>query len=174
MSRSSKQRPVSGRRVDPVELVTRVCAHYGEPDHLGTIPRAMGRRGIAQGGPGCGRPGHPDRIALMRKALVRELVKVFGIAKKIIYMTFADLLIASDPERPRWRETGGSMVAVDTLVHNFLHRTGIHFRYGLGHAFGSTRYGPNGCERILDELAPTIDSRQVNSAFPAHFPRVIE
>jgi len=295
MSHSSKQRPVSGRRVDPVELVTRICAQYGESDYLEVIRRDMVRSGIVKAVrerdsthlydwmmvcfnfqgvsngvaaayleehgnaqfdavarqikkrgsvcpklrefdafrrcgyvksraacnnptalPGCpvpshelrkgalnqaafslylfirdkadgdfvgfidrvleaaDRPGHPDRIALMRKALVRELVKVFGIAKKIIYMTFADLLVASDPDRPRWRETGGSMIAVDTLVHNFLHQTGIHFRHGLGHAFGSTCYGPNGCERILDELARTIDARQFNSAFPAYFPRFIQ
>jgi hypothetical protein len=115
------------------------------------------------------RPGHPDRIALMRKALVRELLKIFGIARKIIYMTFADFLMASDLDRPRWRETGSSMIAVDTLVHNLLHRTGIHFRYQLGHAFGSTCYGPNGCERVLDEVARTIDARQFNSSFHRTF-----
>jgi hypothetical protein len=120
------------------------------------------------------RPGHPDRIALMRKALVRELLQIYGIARKIIYMMLADFLTASDPDRPRWRETGESMIAVDTLVHNFLHRTGIHFRYGLRHAFGSTCYGPNGCERIIDELARSIDARQFNPEFSTYFPRFIE
>ncbi len=38
------------------------------------------------------------------------------------------LLLASG--RPLWCEVGAQMIAVDTLVHNFLHRTGMLSRFG--------------------------------------------
>ena len=38
-------------------------------------------------------------------------------------MAFANLLLGADPSRERWVTTGASMVAIDTLVHNWLHRT---------------------------------------------------
>lgn len=66
------------------------------------------------------------------------------------------------------------MIAVDTLVHNFLHRTGIHYRYETEHKFGSTCYGPQGCERIVDAIARTIDARTFNPAFPPYFPRFVQ
>jgi hypothetical protein len=34
-------------------------------------------------------------------------------------------------------ETGKAMIAVDTLVHNFLHRTGILHDCGTPHAYGA-------------------------------------
>jgi hypothetical protein len=36
------------------------------------------------------------------------------------------------------------MIAIDTLVHNFLHRTGILHRFGADHAYGSACYRRGG------------------------------
>lgn len=120
------------------------------------------------------RPGHPDQIALMRGALVDELMSIFGISKKLIHMTFADLLIGAGEKRPYWQAVGQSMIAVDSLVHNFLHRTGILYAYDADHAFGPACYGPNGCEMIIDDLAREIDARQFNRTNSAYYPRYIQ
>jgi hypothetical protein len=123
---------------------------------------------------GADRPGHPDRVAIMRKALVGELTRIAGVSSKVISMMFADLLLAADPKRPRWVETGASMIAIDTLVHNFLVRTGIHDRLGIDHKFGAACYGPKGCSGVLDGIARAIDARAFNKAFPTYFPRFVQ
>jgi len=120
------------------------------------------------------RPGHPDRQALMRRALMDELIQIFGVSRKVLNMTFADLLIGSDPSRSRWVETGSSMIAIDTLVHNFLSRTGIHYWLDAEHRYGSACYGERGCEGIVDRIAREIDARQFNPDFPAYFPRFVQ
>lgn len=120
------------------------------------------------------RPGHPDRLEMMRRALVEELMSIFGISKKLIHMTFADVLIGCGEARPRWQEVGQSMIAVDTLVHNFLHRSGILYAYGAEHMFGQACYGPNGCEMIIDDLARQIDARSFNRRNPVYYPRFVQ
>lgn len=120
------------------------------------------------------RPGHPDRLQYMRTALVNEFRLVSGVSSKVINMTLATLLLGADRARSKWIETGASMIAVDTLVHNFLHRTGILHRQDAAHGYGSACYGPNGCEGILDRLARAIDARQFNPSFPSYFPRLIQ
>jgi hypothetical protein len=42
--------------------------------------------------------------------------------------------MAAPSSRPNWFETGSQMIAVDTLVHNFLHRTGILKQLDAAHA----------------------------------------
>jgi len=39
-------------------------------------------------------------------------------------MTLSVLFLGASGHRRRWLKVGGSMIAVGTLVHNFLHRTG--------------------------------------------------
>jgi hypothetical protein len=120
------------------------------------------------------RPGHPDRLGFMRAAIVREFQPISGVSSKVINMTFASLLLAGDPRRKAWVETGASMIAIDTLVHNFLHRTGILHRHNSMHGYGPACYGPSGCEGILDGLAREIDARAFNPSFPPYFPRFIQ
>jgi hypothetical protein len=120
------------------------------------------------------RPGHPDRQALMRRALIGQLIQIFGVSRKVLNMTFADLLIGSDPNRSRWVDTGSAMIAIDTLVHNFLSRTGIHYRSGTEHQYGSSCYGERGCEGIIDTIAREIDARRFNPDFPTYFPRFVQ
>jgi hypothetical protein len=66
------------------------------------------------------------------------------------------------------------MIAVDTLVHNFLHRTGILGRLGAGHPYGPASYAPTGCAEILERIAGNIDARRFNPAFPTTFPRFVQ
>ena len=60
-------------------------------------------------------------------------------------MALAGLLLAGDARRALWIEAGTVMIAVDTLVHNFLHRTGILARLDAGHAYGPACYATAGC-----------------------------
>ena len=45
------------------------------------------------------------------------------------------------------------MIAVDTLVHNFLHRTGILHRFHADHAYGLACYRPGGCADVIEAIA---------------------
>jgi hypothetical protein len=43
----------------------------------------------------------------------------------VLMVALSDLFLGAPGYRRTWLELGGGMIAVDTLVHNFLHRTGI-------------------------------------------------
>jgi hypothetical protein len=115
-----------------------------------------------------------DRIATQRQAIIGPLRNVYGVSDKVLAMTLADLLLSADQQRPQWAEVGATMVAVDTLVHNFLHRTGILRRLGAEHAYGERCYRAGGCADILARLAADIDARQFNQTFPKSFPRFVQ
>ena len=83
----------------------------------------------------------------------------------------AELLLVGDPGRERWVTAGAGMIAVDSLVHKFLHRTGSLRRCGADHRHGLACYAPGGCAEILRRFAATVDARAFNPRFPAHFPR---
>jgi hypothetical protein len=114
------------------------------------------------------------RAAAMRAAVLEPLKNIPGVADKVLGMALADLLLGSDPLRQRWVMTGSSMIAIDTLVHNFLHRTGVLRRAGAEHPYGPRCYMPNGCAEIIAAFAQTIDARQFNLEFPAYFPRFLQ
>jgi hypothetical protein len=116
----------------------------------------------------------PDRAARLRDALIEPLSHVHGVSNKVLSMALANLLLAGDPQRILWTEAGGVMIAVDTLVHNFLHRTGILRRLGAEHLYGPTCYAADSCGEILERIAATIDARRFNPAFPANFPRFVQ
>ncbi|MBV9828191.1 MAG: hypothetical protein JO001_21365 [Alphaproteobacteria bacterium] len=89
-------------------------------------------------------------------------------------MALAELLLSGDAKRPAWIEAGTVMIAIDTLVHNFLHRTGILRDLAAEHAYGSRCYAPNGCAPIIERIANKIDARRFNPAYPAVFPRFVQ
>jgi hypothetical protein len=66
------------------------------------------------------------------------------------------------------------MIAVDTLVHNFLHRTGIQQSCGTPHSYGAACYGPGGCAEVVRAVAGQIDARAFSPKFPAAFPRFVQ
>ena len=75
----------------------------------------------------------PDRLTAMRAALIAPLRGVYGISDKVISLALSTLLLGAGQRRPHWLDVGGSFVVVDTLVHNFLHRTGILAGFGADH-----------------------------------------
>ena len=107
------------------------------------------------------------RLTQMRDALIGPLRHVYGISDKVLSMALSDLLMAAPKTKRHWFETGVSMIAIDTLVHNFLHRTGILRRFDAQHSYGQACNRPNGCADIITQLAAQIDARQTNSKYPA-------
>lgn len=115
-----------------------------------------------------------ERLPSIREALIGPLRNVYGVADKVLNLAFASLLLAADEGRPRWRELGGSMIAIDTLVHNFLKRTGVLRALSADHLYGEGCYGPNGCAEIIEKVSRRIDARKFNQSFPAYFPRFVQ
>jgi hypothetical protein len=115
-----------------------------------------------------------DRLARMRAALVEPLREVYGVSDKVLTMALSQVLLGAPQSRWRWREVGGSMIAVDTLVHNFLHRTGILQRFEAEHSYGPACYRPRGCAEIIETVAGEIDASQFDRRFPTTFPRFVQ
>jgi hypothetical protein len=112
--------------------------------------------------------------AAMGQALIGPLAHIHGVSHKVLNMTLASLLLGAGRGKPYWVETGASLIAIDTLVHNFLARTGILQRANGAHAYGPACYGPAGCAEVLRAISRAIDARAFNPAFPAHFPRFVQ
>jgi hypothetical protein len=106
--------------------------------------------------------------------LVDPLRHVYGISDKVIAMALASLLMGAGGNRPGWFDVGASFIVVDTLVHNFLVRTGILDRLTAGHPYGPACYRPGGCADVLIDIAAAIDARRFNPGFPKVFPRFIQ
>ncbi len=110
----------------------------------------------------------------MRSALVEPLRNLFGVSDKVLNMTLAWLLISAPPSKPLWLATGVNMIAVDTLVHNFLHRSGILGRFKAEHQYGPACYQPEGCADVITRVASQIDARECNPNYPKLFPRWVQ
>jgi hypothetical protein len=119
-------------------------------------------------------PAGPDRLARMRDALIAPLREVHGVSDKVLTMALSSLLLGAPKKLRLWPEVGASMIAIDTLVHNFLHRTGILHRFDAAHAYGSACYRRGGCADIIQAVAKRIDARAFNPTFPAVFPRFVQ
>jgi len=118
--------------------------------------------------------GEPHRLSRMRNALLEPLRHVYGASDKVWSMALATLLLGVGRRRKRWLEVGTSMVAIDSLVHNFLHRSGILQRLGASHPVGPACYQSAGCAEIIGLVANRIDARQFNPGFPKCFPRFVQ
>jgi hypothetical protein len=75
-----------------------------------------------------------DLASERQERLIGPLRNVYGVSDKILTMTLSGLLLGASDGRPHWFETGKGMIAIDSLVHNFLHRTGILDHCGASHA----------------------------------------
>ncbi len=118
--------------------------------------------------------GPIEPLAKVRTALIEPLRNVYGVSDKILSMALSGILIGAGDVRPRWLEVGVHLIAVDTLVHNFLHRTGILARLKAAHPYGPGCYRPGGCADIIRLVASQIDARQFHRGFPAVFPRFVQ
>src|ERR1700730_14169507 len=119
-------------------------------------------------------PRSPDRLARMRARLIEPLRQVYGVSDKVLTMALSCILLGAPKRMEYWIEVGGSMIAIDTLVHNFLHRTGILKRFNANHLYGLACYQPGGCADIIQAVAERIDARQFNPSFPNVFPRFVQ
>jgi hypothetical protein len=115
-----------------------------------------------------------DRPARLRQALLEPLGHIYGVSNKVLAMSLAELLLGGDANRPVWVEAGTVTIAIDTLVHNFLHRTGILRDFGADHLYGPGCYAPAGCAAIIERIASKIDARRFNPSYPANFPRFVQ
>ncbi|MDQ2081517.1 hypothetical protein RA307_15125 [Xanthobacteraceae bacterium Astr-EGSB] len=115
-----------------------------------------------------------DRSARMVQSLIDPLRNITGVSDKVLSMTLSYLLTAAPPTKQEWVEIGTSMVAIDTLVHNFLIRTGILRRFDAQHPYGPACYRPEGCADIIRRIALRIDARQFTPQYPRFFPRFVQ
>jgi hypothetical protein len=109
-----------------------------------------------------------------QEALIGPLRDVFGVADKVLTNALSWLMIGARNHRPVWFEAGKAMVVIDTLVHNFLHRTGILENSGVPHRYGPACYAGGGCAEIIRGAAERIDARSFNPNFPKIFPRWVQ
>ena len=116
----------------------------------------------------------PHRLTRMAAALIEPLREIYGVSDKVLAMALSALLLSAPKKMVLWAEVGGSMIAIDTLVHNFLHRTGILARFSANHLYGAACYRPGGCADIIQAVAERIDARQFNPSFPQTFPRFVQ
>ena len=98
-------------------------------------------------------PASPNRLARLREALIGPLREVYGVSDKVLTMTLSCILLAAPKRLHRWHEVGASMIAIDTLVHNFLVRTGILARFDADHSYGAACYQAGGCADIIEAVA---------------------
>ena len=117
-------------------------------------------------------PLSPSHATDLREALIGPLRNVYGVSDKVLSMVLSFLLMAAG--RPRWFDLGASFVVVDTLVHNFLVRTGVLDRFNARHPFGPRCYQPGGCAEILEAVAHEIDAKMFNPKFPSAFARFVQ
>jgi hypothetical protein len=89
-------------------------------------------------------------------------------------MLLSDFLLATGDSRPLWLETGVAMIAIDSLVHNWMHRTGVINRWGTPHPYGARCYAEGGCAEVVELLSLELDARWFNPTFPAAFPRFVQ
>src|ERR1700726_4426068 len=118
-------------------------------------------------------PRSPDRLASMRASLIEPLRQVYGVSDKVLTMALSCILLGAPNRMEHWIAVGGSMIAIDTLVHNFLHRTGILQRFNAKHQYGVACYQPGGCADIIQAVAERIDARQFNPSYPQVFRRFV-
>jgi hypothetical protein len=116
----------------------------------------------------------PDRLTRLRSSLIDPLREVYGVSDKVLTMALSCILLGAPKRMRLWIEVGGSMIAIDTLVHNFLHRSGILRRFKVEHSYGAACYRHGGCADIIAAVADGIDVRQFNPAFPQPFPRFVQ
>lgn len=116
----------------------------------------------------------PPRLYRPYDALLGPMRNIHGVSDKVLSMALSTLLLGGDPRREHWVATGARMIAVDTLVHNFLHRSGLIDQLGARHRYGPACYADHGCADVIDTLAETIDASLIDAAYPSFFPRLIQ
>lgn len=108
------------------------------------------------------------------KRLSGALGAVFGISHKVASLALSGLMLACSSFKPRWGEVGAQLIVVDSLTHNFLHRTGLLRHLAAEHLYGPGCYLDGGCSDVLRRISHCIDAKQFNSEYPSDFPRFVQ
>lgn len=106
--------------------------------------------------------------------LLSPMRGIFGVSDKILSMALSELLLAAPAAKKGWREIGCRLIAIDSLVHNFLWRTGILATLGREHSYGPACYQTGGCSPLVRRLAEGIDAQSFNRNYPTYFPRFVQ
>jgi hypothetical protein len=106
--------------------------------------------------------------------VIGPMTHIEGIGPKVMSMSMATLLLAADVDRPDWTAAGARMIAVDSLVHNFMHRSGILHLINARHEYGEACYREGGCSEIIERVSAQIDARKFNRNYPKDFPRFVQ
>ena len=118
-------------------------------------------------------PAGPDRLARMVVPGIEPLREIYGVSDKGLAMALSSLLLGAPEKMVLWTEVGGAMIAIDTLVHNFLHRTGILPRFNANHCMvrllPARRLRRHYWSRRRADRCPTVQSK-----FPQTFPRFVQ
>ena len=119
--------------------------------------------------------GHLSRSKEPNAAPIIDAMRhIHGVSDKVLSLALVPLLLGGRPGDARWQAAGAQLIVIDTLVHNWLHRTGILNAFNAQHLYGPKCYGPNGCADILRRAALLIDARRYGSDNPQVFPRLIQ
>lgn len=115
-------------------------------------------------------PTEDERITGAKDELIELAMLIHGVGSKLANMVLSSFLL-SNTRKENWLNIGRSMVPVDSLVHNFLHRTGILRFYNSAHPYGPACYVK--CIKIIEDLAREINCTKFSEAYPSFFPRFI-
>ena len=115
------------------------------------------------------------RLGRMARSIIEPLAGLHGASHKVLNMALSDLLLIGGGRNRLWAELAPSLIAVDSLVHNFLVRTGILARARAEHPYGPQCYGPTGCASVLSILCERYRRPPVQTGhFQKIFPRFIQ
>ena len=106
--------------------------------------------------------------------IIDAMRHIHGVSDKVLSLALVPLLLGGRPGDALWQAAGAQLIVIDTLVHNWLHRTGILNDFNARHHYGPKCYAPNGCADILRRAALLIDARRYSSDNPPAFPRLIQ
>jgi hypothetical protein len=117
--------------------------------------------------------GESYRVKTQVESFIETFSQVYNVGPKLIDMAFSHLFLTPYPGWD-YQAVGAEMVAIDTLVHNFLARTGTLDEYKRPHKYGLACHTQKGCVGVIEEIAQGIDCRKYNPNYPAYFPRLVQ
>jgi hypothetical protein len=116
-----------------------------------------------------------DELGSAIRNLVGEMDQIFNVGPKLANMTLSELLSVKKVKGWDYSQLFPHMVAVDTLVHEFLHRTGTLKLYGLEHKYGeSVCHSQNGCVGVINNISRQIDCKRYSEEYPEYYPRMVQ
>jgi hypothetical protein len=82
---------------------------------------------------------------------IGKISAIANVGPKLAQMALAWLFLTRSPGWD-YRQVGLHMIAVDSLVHTFLHRAGILDSYQVEHAYGPRCHAEAGCLGVIHDL----------------------